>query len=170
MPRSISAEILRHQRCIPSYLWEYYLEWSQASHLLATGKGLSEADMRAHDWTLPAWLRHVVRFIGFDGDVFNGGIAQFFYNHTPREVIDTLDALRATGLDESAAVLERAIDHCRNNFEWPAESDERWLDGPSGDEADIVELDDIRCNETSSERDFARLDSFLRARLGDFIP
>jgi hypothetical protein len=173
MPRPVTVEILREQLCIPNYLWEYYVEWmhdAEEAHRLATGDGLSEAGSRALDLTLPPVLRYVVRIISFDGDVLNGGIAQYFYNHTPREVLDTLAALRAAGLNESADILTQAIDICRKRFQWPAESDDRWLDGPSGDNPEISELDNRRCNYESSERDFARLDSFLRTRLDDCIP
>lgn len=164
MTRPLTIEMLREQACIPSFLWDVFLDWSRDVEVLG------EAHRRELESTLPFGLRCAVRFICFDGDVLNGGFAQFLYNHTPREVLDTLDVLKLARLDESAAVLEDAIAICRDKYAWPEGANERWLDGPTGDEPEFMELDGRRCNDESSQRDFERLDTFLRTRLEDCIP
>ncbi|MCI0357371.1 MAG: DMP19 family protein [Planctomycetaceae bacterium] len=136
---------------LPRLLWEYLLGWYD----------VHRSDI--NPWELPIGLRIVHDYTVFDGDVLNGGIVQFFENHTPREVHETLRLLRRIGAVESAEVLAKAIEVFIRKYDWPTESDERWRDRKAYGDPELQSLDKLRCNEESSARDYDLVSAYCRS-------
>ena len=79
---------------------------------------MSESERREYGRQLPRGLWFVVRFVTFDGDLLNGGIQQFFHNHTQREVCDACEVLDLIGATESAEMLQQAMSIYENRYGW----------------------------------------------------
>jgi hypothetical protein len=164
MDSRLSLEVLRQEPDLPYYLWETFLKLSDEA------ESVGEKQYRDFQRTLPRGLWYVVRYTTFDGDVLNGGIRQFFYSHTPREVCETLEVLERTGLTESADVLRQEMSIYKTKYDWPADWDERWLYSWDFEDSELDRLDTARCNDESSRRDWVLLDHFLREHLEECFP
>ena len=79
---------------LPGAMWEYDLRYCDYTEKKKHKKYLTAKDWRALDPTLPRGLRLVCSVVRFDGDILNGGIAQYVGNHSPEEVFEDLEALR----------------------------------------------------------------------------
>ena len=159
---------------LPGVMWEFYLAYSE--HVEKDPKRqrphFSAEESRAFDLSLPRGLRLVLSYTRFDGDILNGGIIQYIGNHTwkgnPEEVFEDLEALKTIGAVESVSILEEAISIFRRDFGWPSEQ------GASCgtdilDHEGLRRLDDLRCNDESSRRDYDILNSYLGKHLDECI-
>ena len=169
MKFSLTLETLMSVRdgALPCVMWSFYLAYSE--HVKNSQQTISHRDF---DRSLPRGLRLVHSVVRFDSDILNGGIAQYIGNHTrngnPDEVFEDLEALETIGANESAAILREAISVATRDFGWPTWSKkscacEFW------EHSDIERLDDIRCNDKSSGRDYSLLDKYLRQFLDECI-
>jgi len=158
-PQPITREWIQQTSDIdlPRLLWDYLLEWYE------THRG--DANPRE----LPIGLRVVHDYTRFDSDLLNGGIVQYFQNHTPREVHEMLQTLRRIGAVESAEVLAKAIEVFIRKFDWPAESDERWRDREAYGDPELQSLDEVRSNEESSARDYDLVSAYCRSHPDECI-
>lgn len=159
---------------LPSALWAYYLGYQD--YMITTNqrkiRGLSDVQWKhAMHHDLPRGLRLVHSFIRFDGDILNGGFCQYLGNHTrrgdPEDVYEDLSVLRTIGAAESAELLQQAIDIVRRDYRWPS-----WEDIPDEvvqpeDNPELERLDELRCNDESSCRDYKILDAYLRQHLDE---
>jgi hypothetical protein len=159
---------------LPGAMWEYYLAYSEHARNDPSRDSphFSAEESRAFDISLPRGLRLVLSFTRFDGDVLNGGIVHYIGNHTwkgnPEEVFEDLEALRTIGAVESAAVLEEAISIFTRDYGWPSgKGDSCGIDVL--DHAGLTRLDDLRCNEDSTRRDYAILNGYLCRHLDECI-
>jgi hypothetical protein len=150
-------------------LWDYYLDLvdNERGKWQATG-AMIEPQHRAFVRTLSRGMRLVWAYYCLHGDVSNGGIPQFFYNHTPRQVTEILEALKAFGAVDTAGALSRAIAIYTSKYDWPADSDERWLE--QGWVLKEPELDAISENLWASEsEDYEVLERYLREHLDEVV-
>src|SRR5262245_20401631 len=137
---------------------------------------MTAEELRAFHRSLPRGIRLVHSIVRFDSDILNGGIQQYVTNHTrlplgPHagdEVHEDLEALRTIGANESAKILRQAI-AIYEKYGWPSDSETRWLDLSSKDEAKCEKLDALRCNDKASGRDFRLLEDHLWQHLDECV-
>jgi hypothetical protein len=159
---------------LPHVMWEYYLAYSRqvGCDLASSNRSFSAAERRAFDLGLPRGLRLVHSIVRFDGDILNGGIWQYVGNHTPddnpEQVFEDLDALKAIGAVESAAILEETISVYTRDYGWPLGTGEQCR-YDLYDHPDLIRLDAQRCNNESSFRDYAILAEYLGQHLDECI-
>jgi hypothetical protein len=149
-------------------MWQYYIGYCDHMTRIKGKRYLTGKESRVLDRSLPRGLRLVHSITRFDGDILNGGVAQYFGNHTPENVAEDLDALLTIGASESARILKKAISIDKRVYGWPAERRESSKVDP-WEHPSLERLDELRCNEESSRRDFTILDAYLRQHLDECI-
>jgi hypothetical protein len=150
-------------------LWDYYLDLveNEREKWQATGE-MIEPRIRDFDRTLSRGMRLVLAYHYLYGDVLNGGIQQFFYNHTPRQITEIFEGLKAVGAVDAAHALSRAIAIYTSKYAWPTGSDDRWLEG-SPEDLEDEELNAIPLDDSSSQRDYEILERYLREHLDEVV-
>lgn len=156
---------------LPGAMWEFYIGYRE--HVEKEGGGgksyFTSAESRQFDLSLPHGMRLVHTYMRFDGDVLNGGLGQYFGNHSPDEVYEDLAALKTIGATESARILEEAIAVLKLDYGWPSDDLKTCAYDYPGDHPEIVRLNDLRCNDESSRRDYALLNDYLQQHLHDCV-
>lgn len=148
---------------LPGAMWQFYLGYSAIKQTARDGR-----DWREFHLSLPRGMRLVHTYMRFDGDVLNGGLGQYFGNHSPDEVYEDLAALKAVGATESAKILEEAI-ALYSDYGWPSDNLQPRVPEEPGDHPEIERLDDMRCNEAASRRDYAIFNAYLQQHLEECL-
>ena len=164
MTRSNIARIIDAE--LPWAMWEYYVEYSWYVRINERNGDLMAEGRREFDLSLPRGLRLVHSFVRFDGDIHNGGIAQYFGNHSPDEVSEDVDALRTIGA-EGATILEEAVAIYKQIYGWPLNHKGDFEVEPWEHPA-LERLNHLYDAELT-RRDCARLNAYLRQHLDECI-
>ena len=152
---------------LPYELYEYYLDLCDREYeVWQANGGMIEPQIRHFQRSLSRGLRYVVSYQFLYGDVLNGGIPQYFYNQTPRQIGETLDAFEAIGEADAADALSCAMAIYASKYDWPAGSDDA---GFGLWEVEDPELEEIPLNDATSYRDYAILDRYLREHLEEVV-
>jgi hypothetical protein len=151
-------------------LWDYLLSLFDKHRALYSKPSARAALMQS----LPYGLQIANYLTVFDGEVLNGGIRQFFHNQTPWEVEQTILALQAIGATTSANQILQAIGVYEEHTDWKRGSKDRfagppWNDSDYGEEPTLNAIDDARCNDESSNRDWGLLADYIRLHPDQFL-
>lgn len=169
-PERITFDVVQDAMRDPEILWDYFLFLSDK--LLKTDR--SEDGYLALVESLPKGLKLNYYLVRFDSDVLNGGIRQFFHNHTPWEVQQVIDSLETIGAVESAKLIQLAIPVYETLTEWERGSRERicppsWQDPDYMAEPPLNLIDDVRCSNEASYRDYGLLIEYMRKHPEQFL-
>jgi hypothetical protein len=154
-------------------MWEYYLGYSDHVRRKKRKAYFTAKEWREFHCNLPRGLRLVISFTRFDGDILNGGLCQYISNHTergdPADVYEDLFALKTIGASESVELLVKAINVFRRVYGWPSRQDSPSDVPPPWEHPEIERLDDLRCNEESTRRDYRILNAYLKKHLDECV-
>lgn len=170
-PEKITIGYIQQTGEVVDPMWEYlllYFEQEETTHF----EGFVDS--------LPKGLQFVYYFYVFDGDVLNGGIRQFFYNHSRSEVQKTLLLMESIGATESADLIKRAMgvyDRMIENWKRNPQNqnqeqpwnDARYFDSINIDSQALDAIDAARCNLESSHRDYELLNAYAHQHPEQFV-
>lgn len=152
---------------LPSTIWDYYV-----NTLSTLTSKLPEGEYMEWWNSLPRGIQFTKLWTCFDGDILNGGIAQFLYNHSRFEVTSTMEMLQTTGLHESAEILQQALPLYRAIYSVPSNSDNEGFPANflrAYESPELNRLSDLRCNDEWSNRDYIQLNGYLLQHLSECV-
>lgn len=157
--------------------WEKGEFWNYCLNLFQdTPNYYRDPDVHDRVWnSLPRGLQMVCYLTDIDYNILNGGIRQVFTNMSPYEIEESLKMFKAIGAVESAELLERAIAVHDANGCWKPGWKGNYLDNPDWSIEDwrndpvLNAIDDARCNDESSHRDYKLLDEYVRKHPEEFL-
>lgn len=163
-PERITLEMARNAGEVD--FWDYLLKLFDRNPEIFKSRVAHDAFIES----LPRGLQLHKYLVVFDGDILNGGIRQFFRNHSPWEVEQTVAALEEIGAQESADLIRRAIAVHEEQLGW-----ERWERGsrekyigpgytdPEYEDQPVLDaFDEARCDDDASARDYTLLHAYQR--------